>query len=148
MNCGRCQTFRWNRARQQDYWNFGNNFNNRRSNTNVVVAETDMGGVHLKLFTAKRFTDQQMGNGEIGGGVHIQATPSLPAGMQMTLVKVTDNQGRGNSKQRLWHVRQRHVHHLRLSVARHRRPDQSQPHRCAAQKPLVEFTVKPEKEKP
>jgi hypothetical protein len=78
---------------QQDYWNFGNNFFNRRSNTNRVVAETGLGGVHLKIFPAKQFTDQQMGNGEIAGGIHIQATPSLPAGTTLTLVKVTDNQG-------------------------------------------------------
>ena len=29
----------------------------------------------------------------MGGGLHIQATPSLPAGMRMTLVKLTDDQG-------------------------------------------------------
>jgi hypothetical protein len=34
-----------------------------------------------------------MGNGQIDGGLHIQVTPSFPAGMAMTLVKVSDNQG-------------------------------------------------------
>jgi len=77
-------------GRQQDFWNFGNN--NRR-NTNSVFAEKDLNGVHLKIFPATQFTDQNYGNGQMGGGLHIQATPSLPAGMRMTLVKLTDDQG-------------------------------------------------------
>jgi hypothetical protein len=78
-------------GRQQDFWNFGNN-NNRR-NTNSVFAETDLNGFHLKIFPATQFTDQNYGNGQMGGGLHIQAAPSLPAGMRMTLVKLTDDQG-------------------------------------------------------
>ena len=133
---------------QQDYWNFGNNFNNRRSNTNVVVAETDLGGVHLKVYTAKRFTDQQMGNGEVSGGVHVQVTPSLPAGMQMTLVKVTDNQGgeiqsngsgtSGNGTSTTYSYQLRDIGgltNLNVTVALHKNRS-------------VEFTVKPEKENP
>jgi hypothetical protein len=133
---------------QQEYWNFGNNFNNRRSNTNVVVAETDLGGVHLKIFPAKLFSDQQMGNGEIGGGVHIQATPSLPAGTVMTLVKVTDNQGgeiqsngsgtSGNGTSTIYSYQLRDLGgltNLNLTIALHKNR-------------YVEFTVKPETEKP
>jgi len=133
---------------QQEYWNFGNNFNNRRSNTNVVVAETDLGGVHLKIFPAKLFSDQQMGNGEIGGGVHIQATPSLPAGTVMTLVKVTDNQGgeiqsngsgtSGNGTSTVYSYQLRDLGgltNLNLTIALHKNR-------------YVEFTVKPETEKP
>lgn len=133
---------------QQDYWNFANNFfNNRRSNTNAVVAETDLDGVHLKIFPAKQFTDQQMGNGEIDGGVHIQAT-SLPAGMQMTLVKVTDNQGgeiqsngsntSGNGTSTVYSYQLRDLGgltNLNVTIALHKNRS-------------VEFTVKPEKEKP
>ena len=78
-------------GRQQDFWNFGNN-NNRR-NTNSVFAETDLNGFHLKIFPATQFTDQNYGNGQMGGGLQIQAAPSLPAGMRMTLVKLTDDQG-------------------------------------------------------
>jgi len=77
-------------GRQQDFWNFGNN--NRR-NTNSVFAEKDLNGVHLKIFPATQLTDQNYGNGQMGGGLHIQATPSLPAGMRLTLVKLTDDQG-------------------------------------------------------
>jgi hypothetical protein len=78
-------------GRQQDFWNFGNN-NNRR-NTNSVFAETDLNGVHLKIFPATQFTDQNYGNGRMNGGLHIQATPSPPAGMRLTVVKLTDDQG-------------------------------------------------------
>jgi hypothetical protein len=133
---------------QQDYWNFGNNFNNRRSNTNVVVAETDLNGVHLKIFPAKVFTDQQMGNGEINGGIHIQATPSLPAGTMMTLVKATDNQGgeiqsngsgtSGNGTSTTYSYQLRDLGgltNLNVTIALHKNRS-------------VEFTVKPEKEKP
>ena len=76
-------------GRQQDFWNF----NNRRNGTNSVFAETDLIGFHLKIFPATLFTDQNYGNGQMGGGLHIQATPSLPAGMRLTLAKVTDDQG-------------------------------------------------------
>jgi hypothetical protein len=76
-------------GRQQDFWNY----NNRRNNTNSVFAETDLNGFHLKIFPATQFTDQQQGNGQINGGLRVQATPSLPAGMRLTLAKVTDNQG-------------------------------------------------------
>ena len=76
-------------GRQQDFWNF----NNRRNGTNSVFAETDLNGFHLKILPATQFTDQNFGNGQMGGGLHIQATPWLPAGMRMTLVKLTDDQG-------------------------------------------------------
>jgi hypothetical protein len=78
-------------GRQQDFWNFGNN--NRRNGTNSVFAETDLNGFHLKILPATQFTDQNFGNGQMGGGLHIEAAPSLPAGMRMTLVKLTDDQG-------------------------------------------------------
>ena len=76
-------------GRQQDFWNF----NNRRNGTNSVFAETDLNGFHLKILPATQFTDQNFGNGQMGGGIQIQAAPSLPAGMRMTLVKLTDDQG-------------------------------------------------------
>jgi hypothetical protein len=78
---------------QQDFWNFNNNFNDRRSNTNKPVAEADVNGYHLKIYPAKLFSDQQQGNGPVDGGLHIQVTPSFSAGMGLTLIKVADNQG-------------------------------------------------------
>lgn len=78
-------------GRQQDFWNFGN----RRGQTNATTAfaETDLNGVHLKIFPATQFTDQNMGNGQMSGGLHIEAAPSLPAGMRLTFIKLTDEQG-------------------------------------------------------
>jgi len=78
-------------GRQQDFWNFGNN--NQRAGANSVFAETDLNGFHLKILPATQFTDMNYGNGQMGGGLHVQVSPSLPAGMRMTLVKLTDDQG-------------------------------------------------------
>ena len=79
-------------GRQQDFWNFGNN---RRGQTNATTtfAETDLNGVHLKIFPATQFNDINMGGGQMQGGLHIEATPSLPAGMRLTFVNLTDDQG-------------------------------------------------------
>jgi len=74
-------------GRQQDFYNY----NNRRANTNSVFAETDINGIHLKIFTPKQFTDVQPNN-YLQGSITIQATPSLPGGMRMTVVKLTDDQ--------------------------------------------------------
>jgi hypothetical protein len=80
-------------GRQQDFWNFNNM--NRRNGTNSAFAEADLNGIHLKIFPATQFTDQNFGNGQMGGGLQIQATPSFPAGMRLTLAKLTDDQGVG-----------------------------------------------------
>ena len=71
----------------QDFWNY-----NGRNRNNPAFAETTLNGIHLKLFPARQFTDQQNMRGSIGGGLEIQ-TGSPPDGMRMTLVKVTDDQG-------------------------------------------------------
>ena len=73
-------------SRQRDF-----NINARNSRTNTVVAETDLSGVHLKIFPAKQFTDVGQNNYQ-QGGLMIQADPALPEGMRMTLVKLTDDQ--------------------------------------------------------
>ena len=129
-------------GRQQDFRNFGNN--NQR-NTNPVVAETDINGVHLKLFQATLFTDQNYGNGQMGGGFHVQATPSLPAGMRFTIVKLTDDQdldvqnynsstsGNGNSTTYGYQLQNiAGVTNLNLTIALHKSH-------------YFEFTAKPEK---
>ena len=129
-------------GRQQDFWNFGNN--NRR-NTNSVLAEKDLNGVHLKIFAATLFTDQNFGNGQMGGGLHIQTTPSLPAGMRLTLVKLTDDQGldvqnynsgsSGNGTSTTYGYQLQNiagVTNLNLTLALHKSR-------------FVEFTAKPEK---
>jgi hypothetical protein len=80
-------------GRQQDFWNFANRRGGQTNAANTAYAETDLNGVHLKIFPATQFTDMNMGNGQMSGGLHIQATPSLPAGMRLTFVKLTDDQG-------------------------------------------------------
>jgi len=72
-------------GRQQDF------YNSARNKTNAVVAETDLNGVHLKIFPAKQFTDLPQ-NMPVQGGLTIQADPALPDGMRMTLVSLTDDQ--------------------------------------------------------
>jgi hypothetical protein len=71
---------------RNDFWNYNNN---RRATT--PYAETDLNGVHLKLLPPKYFTDAQANNNPQGGFI-LLATPQLPEGMRLTLVKVTDNQ--------------------------------------------------------
>ncbi len=73
-------------GRQRDF-----NTNQRNSQTNAVVAETELNGIHLKIFPAKQFTDVSPNN-YLQGGLTIQADPALPAGMRMTLVQLTDDQ--------------------------------------------------------
>jgi hypothetical protein len=75
-----------NPGRQQDLWNYG------RDRTNSAFAETTLNGIHLKLFPAKQFTDQQNMRGSIEGGLAIQTDMPLD-GMRLTLVKVTDELG-------------------------------------------------------
>ena len=75
-----------NSGRQQDLWNYG------RDRTNSAFGETTLNGVHLKLFPAKQFTDQQNMRGSIEGGLDVQTDIPLD-GMRLTLVKVTDELG-------------------------------------------------------
>ncbi len=73
-------------GRQQDFYNF-----QRIAGTNAAVAETDLNGMHLKIFPARQFTDMPP-NSQPQGGLTIQVTPALPNGMRMTLISLTDDQ--------------------------------------------------------
>ena len=73
-------------GRQQDFYNVP-----RNTGAGAVVAETDLNGVHLKIFPAKQFTDMPP-NSQPQGGLTIQISPSLPDGMRMTLISLTDDQ--------------------------------------------------------
>jgi hypothetical protein len=130
-------------GRQQDFWNW--NSINQRNGTNPVVAETDLNGIHLKISPATQFTDQNFGNGQVGGGLRIQVTPSLPAEMRMTIVKLTDDQGQnlqnynsgssGNGTSTTYGYQMNDiagVTNLNLTLAIHKSR-------------FVEFTAKPEK---
>lgn len=76
-------------GRQQDFYN---SMNPRNAGTNMAVAETDLNGIHLKIFPAKQFTDMPP-NSQPQGGFLIQATPRLPDGMRLTIAKLTGDQG-------------------------------------------------------
>jgi hypothetical protein len=128
-------------GRQQDFYNYGG----RRQQTNSAFAETDLNGYHLKIFPAKQFTDVGQ-NAYMQGGLTIQVTPSLTSGMQMTLVKLTDDQtndivnmnqgwGGGGANGSTYHYGLRDVGgatNLNLTIALHKSR-------------FVEFTAKPEK---
>ena len=127
-------------GRQQDFWNY----NNRRNNTNSAFAEADLNGFHLKIFPAKQFTDVPP-NSQPQGGLTIQANPALPAGMRLTLAKLTDDQtndignwdsgtfGSGNSTTCRYGLRElAGATNLNLTIALHKSR-------------FVEFTVKPAK---
>ena len=132
-------------GRQMDFWNF---YNRRAAQTNAankVFAETDLKGVHLKIFPATQFTDMNMGNGQMSGGLHIQATPSLPSGMRLTFVSLTDDQGQdiqnynsgssGNGKSMTYGYQLQNiagVTNINVTIALH-------------QSHFIEFTAKPEK---
>jgi hypothetical protein len=73
-------------SRQRDFA-----MNARNIQTNAIVAETDLNGVHLKIFPAKQFTDVGQ-NSYQQGGLMIQTDSALPEGLRMTLVKLTDDQ--------------------------------------------------------
>ncbi len=73
-------------GRQQDFRN------NVRNNTNSAFAETDLNGVHIKIFPAKQFTDAPP-NSRQAGSFQMQITPPLPAEVRMTILKLTDDQG-------------------------------------------------------
>ena len=75
-------------GRQQDFYNY----NGRRAGTNAAFAEADVDGYHVKVFPVKQFTDVPP-NSQPQGGLTLQITPSLKSGMQMTFVKLTDDQG-------------------------------------------------------
>ena len=72
---------------RQDFWNY----NNGRRNTNTVAGETDLNGIHLKVYPAKQFTDAPP-NSQPQGGLTISAKPALPEGMHLDIA-MTDDQG-------------------------------------------------------
>lgn len=79
-----------NPGSQQDMWNYNGN---RRAP--AAFAQTTLAGIPLKLYPVIQFTNQYQGNREKPGGFRIQLGQNQNLdGMQMTLVSVTDEQGR------------------------------------------------------
>lgn len=72
---------------RQDFWRYSP----ARNRTNVPWAETDLNGIHLKIFRAKRF-DNISPNEQPQGGFEILANPSPSDGGQMKLVRIAGNQ--------------------------------------------------------
>ena len=110
---------------QQDMWNNGG----QNSRANPAFAETNLNGLHLKLFPVIQFTDQNQGNNEKPGGFRIQSDQPLD-GMQMTLVKATDENGRdvqsysgregwGGNDRQLQFQNLRNAKTLNLTIALH-----------------------------
>ena len=78
---------------QQDVWNYWGN----RRNADAAFAETTINGVHVKLFPAIQYTTQNYFNGRNTKVVSVifKTNPDAEsAGMRMTPLTVTDDQGR------------------------------------------------------
>jgi len=125
---------------QQDLWDYGNN---GRRKTNSAFAEADLNGVHLRIFPALQFTDQNYNNGQKMGGFRITTDPDPTTnGFRMTVLKLTDENGKslqtynggsggGNFTFQIQNIRNAKT--LNLSLALH-------------QSRFVDFTAKPSKE--
>ena len=74
-------------GRQRDFWNY----NRKQNNATNVFAESDVGGLHLKVYRAKYFTDMPP-NSNPQGGLSVEVDPSLPDGTRLTIVSLTDDQ--------------------------------------------------------
>jgi hypothetical protein len=77
-----------NPGKQMDFWNYGNN-----NRAGAPFAETTLNGVHLKIYPAVQFTDQNF-NGQKMGGFRVIADPPPPDGFRMSLASATDENGR------------------------------------------------------
>lgn len=124
----------------QDMW--GGNYG-PRTRTNSAVATGTVNGFQLQLFPVFQFTDQNYGNGQKPGGFRIQSDRSTD-GMQMTLVKATDENGRdipfwggnswGNDNSHQFQLQNlRNAKSLNLTIALHKSR-------------FVDFTVTPTKQ--
>lgn len=130
-------------GRQNDFWNY----NRKGNNATNVFAETDLGGLHLKIYRAKYFSDMPP-NSNPQGGLSVEVDPALPDGTRMTIVSLTDDQtndishwdsgynggGRRGSSGTMYHYSLQNVDgatNLNLTLAVHKSH-------------YLEFTAKPE----
>jgi hypothetical protein len=83
---------------QQDVWNYwgGPRSGNR---TNAPFAETTINGIQVKIFPAIQYNDQNRGNGKVVGIILKTDPDAEAAGMRMTPLTVTDDQGHKLSNQ-------------------------------------------------
>ena len=120
---------------QQDMWNDWGN-----SDKKPAFAEATVNGIHLKLFTAIQYQDQNNGGGE-SVSFSLKADPDPEAqGMRLTVLKATDDLGHdlqnrgaswGGGNYQYQYSNARNVKALNLTLVLHKSR-------------FVEFTVKPE----
>lgn len=128
---------------QQDVWNFWNNQMNS-GRTNAAFAETIINGIHVKLFPAIQYTDPNQGNGGNSKVVSVifKTDPDVEsAGMRLTPLSVTDDQGRklnnqgsswGGGNYQYEFPEPRNIQSVNITIALHKSR-------------FVEFTAKPAK---
>jgi hypothetical protein len=119
---------------QQDVWN---NFGN--SDRKTAFAQATVNGIHLKLFPAIQYQDQNNGGGQ-SVSFSLKADPDPEAqGMRLTVLKAADDQGRdlesrgsswGSGNYQYQYSGVRNLKTLNLTIALHKSR-------------FVEFTVKP-----
>ena len=115
------------------------------SKTKTAFAETTVNGIHLKLFPAIQYPEQNQGAGQGGGqsmSFSLKADPDPESeGMRVTVFKASDDQGRvlqnqgaswGGGNYQYQYSNVRNVKALNLTLVLHKSR-------------FVEFTVKPEK---
>ena len=123
---------------QMDLYNY-----QRNNRTNAAFAETTLNGIHLKIFPAIQFTDQNFAPGQKSGGFRLQVDPE-PETMQMrmSLAKLTDEQGHdlqswgpnGGGGSAAFQIQNlRNAKSLNVTIAMHKSR-------------FVDFTVKPAKQ--
>lgn len=74
----------------QDLWNMGPPGTRNKS---TAFAETNLRGIHLKIFPATEINQNFGMNQQRMGGIHVSADPDLPEGFRLFLAGVTDEQG-------------------------------------------------------
>ena len=122
----------------QDAWN--SNWN-RTGRSKPAFAETTVNGIHLKLFPAIRYQDQNNGGGQ-SVSFSLKADPDPESsGLRLTVLKAADDQGRelqnrgsswGGGNYQYQYANARNVQALNLTIAIHKSR-------------YLEFTVKPAK---
>jgi hypothetical protein len=127
---------------QQDVQNAWNSNWNSSGKSNPAIAEATVNGIHLKLFPAIEYQDQNNGAGQ-SVSFSLKADPDPEAeGMRLTVLKATDDQGRelqnrgsswGGGNYQYQYSNARNVKALNLILVLHKSR-------------FVEFTVKPAKQ--
>ena len=127
---------------QQDVQNAWNSNWNSSGKSNSAFAETTVNGIHVKLFPAIQYQDQNNGGGQ-SVSYSLKADPDPEAqGMRLTPLKISDDQGRelqnrgsswGGGNYQYQYSNARNVKALNLTIVIHKSR-------------YVEFTVKPSKQ--